>query len=47
MRAALPFVDDFLPAHNLKSLAQLVLALRAVDRRRPARRQSSPLADVV
>jgi len=43
MRAALPFVDDFLPAHNLKSLVQLVLALRAVDRRRPVRAQSRPL----
>ncbi len=40
MRAALPYVDDFLPAHNLKSIAQLVLALRAVDRRRPSRAQS-------
>lgn len=39
MRAALPFIDDFLPAHNLKSLVQLVLALRSVDRRRPVRRQ--------
>ncbi|MDQ6767133.1 MAG: VWA domain-containing protein [Candidatus Eremiobacteraeota bacterium] len=47
MRAALPFVDDFLPAHNLKSLAQLVLALRAVDRRRPSRAQSAQLEDAV
>ncbi len=39
MQAALPFVDDFLPAHNLKSLAQLVLALHAVDTRRPSRAQ--------
>jgi len=38
MQAALPFIDDFLPAHNLKSLVQLVVALRTVDRRRPARR---------
>ncbi len=45
MRAALPFIDDFLPAHNLKSLVQLVLALRAVDRRRPARAQSRTLED--
>jgi len=47
MRAALPFVDDFLPAHNLKSLAQLVLALRAVERGRPSRRQSPLLASAV
>jgi uncharacterized protein len=39
MRAALPYIDDFLPAHNLKSLAQLVVALRSVGRRRPARAQ--------
>mgnify|MGYP001239274738 CR=1 FL=1 len=47
MRAALPFVDDFLPAHNLKSLAQLVLALRAVERGRPSRRQSPELASAI
>ena len=47
MRAALPFVDDFLPAHNLKSLAQLVLALRAVERGRPSRRQTPELASAV
>jgi uncharacterized protein with von Willebrand factor type A (vWA) domain len=47
MRAALPYIDDFLPAHNLKSLAQLVLALRAVERGRPSRRQSPELASVV
>jgi len=47
MRAALPFVDDFLPAHNLKSLAQLVLALRAVERGRPSRRQSPELQSAV
>ncbi len=39
MQAALPFIDDLLPAHNLKSLVQLVVALRAVDRRRPVRGQ--------
>ena len=39
MKAALPYIDDFLPAHNLKSLAQLILALRSVDRRRAARPQ--------
>lgn len=39
MQAASPFIDDFLPAHNLKSLVQLVVALRAVGRRRPVRGQ--------
>lgn len=47
MRAALPFVDDFLPAHNLKSLTQLVVALRSVNRRRPARGQLRGLEDAV
>jgi uncharacterized protein with von Willebrand factor type A (vWA) domain len=45
MRAALPFVDDFLPAHNLKSLTQLVVALQSVNRRRPSRRQTRALED--
>jgi uncharacterized protein len=39
MQAALPYIDDFLPAHNLKSLVQLIVALRTVDRRRPVRAQ--------
>lgn len=39
MRAALPYIDDFLPANDLRSLAQLFSALRSVDRRRPARAQ--------
>lgn len=45
MRAALPFIDNFLPANNLKSLVQLVLSLRLVDRRRPVRRQILALAE--
>lgn len=45
MRAALPFIDDFLPAHNLKSLAQLVLTLRSVDKHRPVRRQLPTLEE--
>ncbi|MBV8162898.1 MAG: VWA domain-containing protein [Candidatus Eremiobacteraeota bacterium] len=45
MRAALPFIDDFLPAHNLKSLTQLVVALRSVHRRRPSRAQTRVLED--
>ena len=40
MQAALPFIDDFLPAHNLRSLVQLIVALRTVDRRRPVRAQA-------
>lgn len=39
MKAALPFVDNFLPAHNLKSLIQLATLLQSVEHRRPARRQ--------
>jgi hypothetical protein len=39
MRAALPYVDDFLPAHNLDSLFALGRALESVDdRRHPERR---------
>ncbi|MEO7002979.1 MAG: VWA domain-containing protein [Ktedonobacterales bacterium] len=38
MRAALPFIDDFLPANNLDSLIELGRLLEAVDdTRRPAR----------
>lgn len=36
MRAALPFVDDFLPAHNLASLEQLAAYLEALPPRRHA-----------
>jgi uncharacterized protein len=32
MRAALPFIDDFLPAHNLASLEQLADHLRSIGR---------------
>jgi len=35
MRAALPFIDDFLPANNLDSLFALGRALEAIDDRRP------------
>ncbi len=39
MRAALPYIDDFLPANTLDSLFALGNALESVDdRRRPARR---------
>jgi len=33
MRAALPFIDDFLPAHNLVSLEQLAEHLRSLEHR--------------
>ena len=41
MQAALPYVDDFLPVHNLASLEQLADVLPTVlsglaDRRRPS-----------
>lgn len=39
MRAALPYVDDFLPVHNLLSLEQLGERLASIGDRRPARRQ--------
>jgi uncharacterized protein with von Willebrand factor type A (vWA) domain len=32
MRAALPLIDDFLPAHNLASLEQLAEHLHSLDR---------------
>jgi uncharacterized protein with von Willebrand factor type A (vWA) domain len=38
MRAALPFVDDFLPAHNLASLEGLGRRLSALEPERRARR---------
>lgn len=41
MQAALPYIDDFLPAHNLKNLVQLAALLRTVEHHRPARPQSS------
>ena len=39
MQAALPFVDDHLPVHNLASLEDLALHLNALPPHRPARRQ--------
>lgn len=41
IQAALPFVDDFLPVHNLDSLESLALALAEVTSRRPVRRQAA------
>ena len=37
MKAALPFVDDFLPVHNLASLEALAEHLNRLPERRPAR----------
>jgi hypothetical protein len=42
MRAALPYVDDFLPANNLKSLVELAQLLQTIDHRRPLRPQGTP-----
>ncbi len=39
MQAALPYVDDFLPVHNLNSLEELASHLTQLDQRRPARKQ--------
>lgn len=38
MQAALPFIDDFLPVHNLASLEQLAAHLERLPPRRSARR---------
>ncbi len=38
MHAALPYIDDFLPVHNLASLEDLARRLRLVENNRPARR---------
>ena len=38
MQAALPFIDDFLPVHNLASLEELAAHLNRLPPRRRARR---------
>ena len=38
MAAALPFVDDFLPVHNLRSLQDLAAVLESLPERRGVRR---------
>ena len=38
IQAALPFIDDFLPVHNLASLGDLAAHLASVTERRPERR---------
>ena len=47
IQAALPYVDDFLPVHNLESLENLALALSDVTTRRPVRRQTLHLPAVL
>ncbi len=47
IQAALPYVDDFLPVHNLNSLESLALSLAEVTDRRPVRRQTLHLPDVL
>jgi uncharacterized protein with von Willebrand factor type A (vWA) domain len=39
MKEALPFVDDFLPIHNLSSVEQLAGRLKCLEERRPLRKQ--------
>jgi len=43
IRAALPYIDDFLPVHNLASLTDLAAHLETLNERRPERRQRSRL----
>ncbi len=43
LQAALPFVDDFLPAHNIESLEGLGKLLSNLDEQRPTRRQQVSL----
>lgn len=40
MRAARPYIDDFLPVHNVASLGQLARRLEELPAQRPARRQA-------
>lgn len=47
IQAALPYVDDFLPVHNLDSLEALAIALAEVTSRRPVRRQTLHLPAVL
>ena len=41
MKAAMPYIDDFLAAHNLASLEALAAFLTDLDQRRPERGQFS------
>jgi uncharacterized protein with von Willebrand factor type A (vWA) domain len=44
LQAALPYVDDFIPAHNLDSLEELGHLLDRVQKRRPVRHQHHEVA---
>jgi uncharacterized protein len=44
IRTALPYVDDFLPVHNLKSLEELAAHLQRLPEGRPPRRQQAGLS---
>ena len=46
IQAALPYVDDFLPVHNLESLEQLADHLQRLEDVRPMRRQQRPNLDL-
>ena len=43
IQAALPYIDDFLPVHNLVSLEQLGSLLENLTEHRPLRRPQSPI----
>ena len=43
MQAAMPFVDDLMPVHNLASLEELARHLSSLSPRRPTRRQQTPV----
>jgi uncharacterized protein with von Willebrand factor type A (vWA) domain len=43
IQAALPYIDDFLPVHNLASLEQLGRLLQRLSEHRPLRRQQAAL----
>ena len=45
MRAAMPYVDDFIPGHDPRAIAGLGALIRGLDKARPARRQR-PLSSV-
>ncbi|HEX5503782.1 MAG TPA: VWA domain-containing protein [Thermomicrobiales bacterium] len=47
IQAALPYVDDFLPVHNLHSLEELAEVMADVTSRRPVRRQTLHLPAVL
>jgi uncharacterized protein with von Willebrand factor type A (vWA) domain len=40
MRTALPYIDDFLPVHNLASLEDLSRHLQSIGQNRPSRGQA-------